>query len=89
MSRIYKATVMHGNGVTKEWLVEANSRGHVRLHVSMRFMAVKPASAQDVAELMGAGHSVEKYSSARIKAEDKQDSLPLGTAGSTSLETAE
>lgn len=76
--RIYKATVLHGNALTaKQYLVEASSRGQVRTHVSMKFMAVKPASAQDVAELMGTGTKVEKYNSARIKEEEKQDSIPL------------
>lgn len=76
-TRIYKATVLHAGGEQKQFLVNASSRGQVRQHISMKFMAVKPASAEDVAELMGNGIAVEKYSAARIKAEEKQDNLPL------------
>ncbi len=80
-TRIYKATVIHGGSLEqKHYLVQANSRGQVRQHVSLKFMAVKPATAQDVAELMGTGHQVEPYSAARVKAEDKQDNLPLESA---------
>jgi len=80
-TRIYKSVVLHGDGVQKEYLVRASSRGQVRQHRSFKFMAVKPASPEDVADLLGRGVKLETYDAKKIKAEEKQDALPLPGGG--------